>query len=201
MLRLLLFVTTLVLAFAGFAVPAAAATVYKCTDDEGNIAYQNTFCATHENTRVMRFAPAPKPGSTAPVAESRSGKSKARGKTAGNRGRAASRASRSRSQRAAVDAAAPAEDQSWECRLGNGEVFYQHAPCPGGAYASHTETHSATRGRRKGGLQLTPISSKPISRAEACRRIHAPSASSRPGHERDEDVSTYERNLGRDPCR
>ncbi|MCQ4166514.1 DUF4124 domain-containing protein [Tahibacter harae] len=199
MLRLLL-VTALVLAFAGLAAPVTAATVYKCTDGEGNIAYQNTFCATHENARVMRFAPAPKPGSAAPVAESRTGKSKARGKPAGNRGRAASRASRSRGQRATA-AAAPAEDQSWECRLGNGEVFYQHAPCPGGAYASHDETHSATRGRRKSGLQLTPVSSKPISRAEACRRIHAPSASSRPGHERDEDVSTYERNLGRDPCR
>lgn len=193
MLRLLL----LVFAFACSTAPAAAATVYKCTDSEGHIAYQNTFCTTQQQSRVMQFAPPPKPGSTAPVVENRAGKGKARGKAVGGRSRAASRPSHPRSQRAAT----PAEDQSWECRLGNGEVFYQHAPCPAGAYASHSESHSPTRGRRRGADRLTPVSSKPIPRAEACRRIHAPSASSRAGHERDEDVSTYERNLGRDPCR
>lgn len=196
MLRLLLPVTALALAFVSFAAPAAAATVYKCTDHAGHIAYKNTFCATHETSRVMRFAPAPRPGTAAPAAESGTGKGKPRGSAAGRRGKSASRP---RSQRAA--APAPAEDPSWECRLGNGEVFYQHAPCPGAAYAGTRESHAPTRGRRRGADRLTPVSAKPISRAEACRRIHAPSASSRPGHERDEDVSTYERNLGRDPCR
>lgn len=196
MLRLLL----LVLALAGFAAPVSAATVYKCTDNEGYIAYQNTFCTTQQQSRVMQFAPPPKPGPAAPVTENRAGKGKARGQAAGGRGRAAARSSRPRGQRAAA-AVVPPENQSWECRLGNGEVFYQHAPCPAGAYASHSESHSPTRGRRRGADRLTPVSSKPISRAEACRRIHAPSASSRAGHERDEDVSTYERNLGRDPCR
>lgn len=196
MLRLLL----LVLVLACLPARASAATVYKCTNGEGHIAYQNTFCTPQQQSRVMQFAPPPKPGPAAPAVESRAGKGKARSKADGGRGRAASRSSRPRSQRTATPAA-PAEDQSWECRLGNGEVFYQHAPCPAGAYASHSESHSPTRGRRRGADRLTPVSSKPISRADACRRIHAPSASSRPGHERDEDVSTYERNLGRDPCR
>jgi len=31
--------------------------------------------------------------------------------------------------------------------------------------------------------------------------MHRAGAISRAGHEHDEDVSTYDRNLGRDPCR
>ncbi|HJU09047.1 MAG TPA: hypothetical protein VJ727_11275 [Rhodanobacteraceae bacterium] len=39
-----------------------------------------------------------------------------------------------------------------------------------------------------------------ISRDEACRAINATAASRRDGHARDEQVSVYEHNLGRDPC-
>jgi len=34
-----------------------------------------------------------------------------------------------------------------------------------------------------------------------CRRLARAGSIGRAGHERDEIVSTYDRNLGRDPCR
>jgi len=40
-----------------------------------------------------------------------------------------------------------------------------------------------------------------VPRDEACQRIHSAGAIGRAGHQHDEDVSTYDRNLGRDPCR
>lgn len=105
-------------------------------------------------------------------------------------------------QRAAAQSrAAGSEPQSWQCRIGNGEVYYQHSPCPRSAVASVELRDSRTRGRHRSAVLSVPVSGAPLSRAEACRRIHAASASGRAGHERDEDVSSYERSLGRDPCR
>ena len=43
--------------------------------------------------------------------------------------------------------------------------------------------------------------SAPLPRGEACRRMAAAGSIGRAGHARDESVSTYDRNLGRDPCR
>jgi hypothetical protein len=202
-----LFLPSLLLLFAP-ATPAAAATVYKCTDGKEHIAYQATPCAAHLVSRTMNLKPAPPAAAAAipPAAtQTRAGRGHASTtrKSEATRQSAASRKSitprKSRAPRAT--AAQEMQDQSWECRIGNGEVFYQHAPCPAAAVASHEQRHAATRGRSKGAAQLTPVSGRPLPRAEACRRIHAPSASGRAGHERDEDVSSYERSLGRDPCR
>ena len=175
--------------------PAAAATVYKCTDGKELVAYQATPCAAHLVSRRITIAPAPRPAAAAVSSAAPAKPRASRDKAATPRRAAAPRRAR------AARTVAPAPDQSWECRIGNGEVFYQHSPCPAAAVASHTQRDKATRGRSRSAAQLTPISGRPLPRAEACRRIHAPSASGRAGHERDEDVSSYERSLGRDPCR
>jgi hypothetical protein len=44
------------------------------------------------------------------------------------------------------------------------------------------------------------VTSREIPRDEACRQINAVAADGRDGHARDEQVSVYEHNLGRDPC-
>jgi hypothetical protein len=45
------------------------------------------------------------------------------------------------------------------------------------------------------------VRSQALPRGEVCRRIAAAGSIGRAGHARDESVSTYDRNLGRDPCR
>jgi len=80
---------------------------------------------------------------------------------------------------------AKTEPRSFECRAANGEVFFRHDRCP-----------SSIRGAR--GTPSISVRASEVSRGEACRRIEHPARS---GHERDDRVSTYERNLGRDPCR
>lgn len=97
-------------------------------------------------------------------------------------------ASPARQKRAATRPARPqhaAEPRSFECRAANGEVFFRHDRCP-----------SSIRGAR--GTPSISVRASEVSRGEACRRIEHPARS---GHERDDRVSTYERNLGRDPCR
>lgn len=78
-----------------------------------------------------------------------------------------------------------AEPRSFECRATNGEVFFRHDRCP-----------TSIRGAR--GAPAISVRASEVSRREACRRIEHPARS---GHERDDRASTYERNLGRDPCR
>jgi len=94
----------------------------------------------------------------------------------------APRAARSSSRTAARST----EPMSFECRAANGEVFYRHGRCP-----------ATIRGKGRGATS-TAVTSSAIPRAEACARM---AHTSHAGHERDETVSTYERNLGRDPCR
>lgn len=186
---------------------AGAASVYKCTDGKNHVTYQATPCAPHLATRVMQLrrdpvaAPSADDGAraTKPVTSARSRPAppqrtaKARPVRSRGAGNANATATRSR--------AAGSEPQSWQCRIGNGEVYYQHSPCPRTAIANVELRDSRTRGRSRGAAQAVPVSATPLPRTEACRRIHAASASGRAGHERDEDVSSYERSLGRDPCR
>ncbi|RYD14485.1 MAG: hypothetical protein EOP90_12635 [Lysobacteraceae bacterium] len=86
--------------------------------------------------------------------------------------------------------------QSFECRATNGEVFYRHARCPGSIPAG-----ASARRPSRGAAGSVGVRATPVPRREACRRIEAGARSGRAGRERDETVTTYERNLGRDPCR
>lgn len=187
------------------ACPAPAA-IYKCTDGKDHIAYQASPCAAHLHSRVMPLKAAPPPSersadsggndsSDGPrngaAADSRKAPPQTRQRTTPGR----------RPARARQQLSTDATDLSWQCRVANGEVFYQHSPCPDRVSAVSESRDSATRGRRASAAAATAVSARTLPRREACRRIHAASASDRAGHERDEDVDTYERNLGRDPCR
>lgn len=198
---------------------AGAATIYVCTAGKEPVSYQDRPCAASQAMREIVLREAVPPPHTATAADTAK-PARRNGAAAGtpttreagrttqrSRAREASpsagrgAAARRSGARKPVRSAAAATDLSWECRVANGERFYQHSPCPGRVLAQNLLQDPATRGRRLGAAAPTSVSARPLARAEACRHIHAASASSRPGHERDEDVSSYERSLGRDPCR
>ncbi len=187
-------VSLLLLFLAVCAAPARALTIYKCTDAQGGIAYQGVPCAGGSNGAPVALRPEPVAAAPATVASPANAPSR----SAATRARAP-KMPRPRTPRETVVTVAP--DASWECRAANGDVFYQYSPCPTAVAGEIEIRHEATRGRSAGRSATVAVSGRSIARTEACRRIHAPSASDRSGHERDEDVSTYERNLGRDPCR
>lgn len=165
---------------AAFDVHAAKA--YKCTNPKGDVTYQQVPCAAGSVERRFVFAREPVMTAPPPAANEKPS-------------RKAPRAQRR------MPAIAEPVASSYECRVANGEVFYQHGPCPAAVVAVGSVKRDRGRGRSATPAQMTAVSSRAISRDDACRRIHAASASGRAGHERDEDVSTYEKNLGRDPCR
>lgn len=159
---------------------AQAAPVYKCLGADGNVAYQDRPCAATQRQASVELAPAPPPapspdyGVAVPAGA-------ARGVSRG------------------VSRAARAEPQSYECRAANGEVFYRHSACP--KSIAGTRLESAANRRQRGGPESIPVSAVPLSRGEACKRLASAGSIGRRGRERDERVSTYERNQGRDACR
>jgi hypothetical protein len=165
------------LAFA--ALGAQAASVYKCRGADGAIAFQDHACAAGTTGSEVEIAPAP------PVAPS---------PEYAVDSRETHRATHASSHRGAVRE--PRDAVSYECRAANGELFYRHGGCPGRIAA---ESGSAKRGR--GGASSFAVTSEALPRSEVCRRIAAAGSIGRAGHARDESVSTYDRNLGRDPCR
>ena len=171
-------VAALFLACAG---TAQAATVYKCRDADGKVAYQDRACASSQTASQIELLPAP------PVAPSPD----------------YGRAERERPSRKAVAARASGKARnevvSYECRAANGEVFYRHGGCPKTVSAKA----NASGGKRSRGAasQTHAVSAEALARADVCRRMAAAGAIGRSGHERDDTVSSYERNLGRDPCR
>jgi hypothetical protein len=167
------------LAFA--ALGAHAASVYECRGADGAIAFQDHACAAGFAESKVEIAPPP-PAAPSP-----------------DYGRDAREARRSAhaSSHASAPARARREAVSYECRAANGELFYRHGACPGRITAEAT---GGKRGR-SGASSAFAVTSVALPRGEVCRRIAAAGSIGRAGHARDESVSTYERNLGRDPCR
>ena len=166
------------LAFA--ALGAHAAAVYKCRGADGAIAFQDHACAAGAVESEIAIAPPP-PAAPSP--------------DYGRDTREPHRATHASAPRAAAHERR--EAVSYECRAANGELFYRHRACPGRITA---EAGSGKRGR--GGASSTvAVTSQALPRGEVCRRIAAAGSIGRAGHTRDESVSTYDRNLGRDPCR
>lgn len=161
------------------AAPARAESVYRCRHADGSLAYRDSPCADAQRQTRVELAPAPPP-----AASPEYGTGKARSATA------------PRSRRAAAHGDGRAEAPSYECRAANGEVFYRHSTCP----ASIADTDPG-RPRRGAGSSSVAVSGVALTRKEACRRLAAAGSIGRRGRERDERVSTYERNAGRDPCR
>lgn len=160
---------------------AHAESVYKCRNADGTIAYQDHACAAGAAGSQLEIA-APPPAAPSPDY----GRDTHDVRRSAHAARATHTATRER--REAV---------SYECRAANGELFYRHGACPGRITA---DAGSGKRGR--GGASATyAVTSEALPRDEVCRRIAAAGSIGRAGHARDESVSTYDRNLGRDPCR
>ena len=164
-------------------VAGAAPKVYLCAAaTAGPASYQDRPCADPRRQRMIEFAPPPVAGPAAQAAQPAP-------RTAA--------VPRKPKRKSAARAGGPRDAvMSWECRAANGELFYRHSSCP----ATIPGNAAARRGGRSAASGVRVLAT-PLPRRDACRRIHATAASARAGRVRDETVSTYERNLGRDPCR
>ncbi|MEP6938504.1 MAG: DUF4124 domain-containing protein [Rudaea sp.] len=165
---------------------ARAGPVYRCTDARGNTAFTDISCAAGDSAQTFAAAPAP-PFSPSPHYE-----------LAGRDSRDAVRAARRGSAAATEgrhEASTPAA-RSFECRSVDGQVFYRHAACP------HTiDAKPDGFGRGRAAKKKVEVHVQRVSREEACTQMRRAGASGRSGHGHDEDVSSYEKNLGHDPCR
>ena len=159
--------------------------VYKCTDADGGIAYQTRMCAPGQHADSILIAPAPAYVPPPHYAiERRSNEARVREQPQSPR--------------------ATPHETAYECHAADARVFYRLSGCPhsiaADAMASGRGLKSG-RGGAKRNSGTTPVSARRISREEACRQIHRAGAIGRNGHEFDEAFSTYERDLGNDPCR
>lgn len=160
---------------------AHAESVYKCLGAGGRVAYQDHACAATERASQVEILPAP------PVAPSPD-----YGVGSNDRPRRSVPSSRGAKPRAEV--------VSYECRASNGEIFYRHGSCP--------KTVTAKSGAKAGGKrskgaasETYAVTAEALPRGDACRRMASAGSVGRAGRDRDDTVSSYERNLGRDPCR
>lgn len=176
-----------ILLLLGFAAGVRAAPIYKCIGAAGEVAYQGLPCAQGQNASLMQIAapPAYAPSPQYAVADRHT------------QTRQPTRAARHEAH----------EPTSYLCRSADGQVFYRHGACPhsvasiGTNPSGHDPARSAHAKHGSTSTASTGVSSERIDRDEACRQIHRAGAIGRSGHEHDETVSTYDHNLGRDPCR
>jgi hypothetical protein len=171
----------LILLLLGLAGGVRAASVYKCTSSDGSVAYQDRACSEWQHTGSVEIAPAPAYAKSPEYAIERTPPPRPRATYAARR---------------------EPEPTSFECRSADGQVFFRHSSCPH-SVAPHLSGISSAHqhGARAANSGSVAVSARRVSREEACRQIHAAGAIGRAGREHDEEVSTYERNLGRDPCR
>ena len=178
----------LILLLLGLAGGVRAASVYKCINAQGDVAYQAQPCPDEQRASLIEIAPAPAFAPSPQYAIDRDGAERP-ARTA-TRGRSGERRE--------------AEPISFECRSADGQVFYRHGSCPHSIPAASGRATSASsrgRGAARGNGATVSVSSQRISREDACHEIQRAGAAGRAGHQHDEVVSTYEHNLGRDPCR
>jgi hypothetical protein len=178
---------------------AGAGAIYRCVDASDVPAFQAVPCAALSAQTVMKVHPQPLIDAGArplPVPVVRAT-------------HASSRESHARVHAHGTRGERRAQATSWECRAADGEVFYRHSRCPhsvpGDGVMRSTGRYVIRRGRGTRGARdaWSPVSvhARKVSRALACSRINAVAAVERDGHARDERVSAYEHNVGRDPCR
>jgi len=188
----------LLLALSNIASGAHAASIYRCVDAHGRVAFQDVPCAAHARQDKLDVQPLPTIGDRAETAAASHRKTAARERH---------ESSSARSRRASSRRTLAKDEMSWECRADDGEVFYRHTHCPGSVpgdgtvRSGYAEKMQSSRTRsRQGAWGRVPVHGKKITRAEACRRIHSAGAAGRDGHARDETVSTYDHLMGRDSC-
>lgn len=156
-----------------------AESIYKCAGGDV-IAYQSKPCADMSGATVIDIAPAPAfaPSPTYAI-------SKPRTETA---------PSTKRNMRAERK---PVKD-AFECRGGDGTVFYRLGHCPRSVASDAKDRRG---GSKSGDAKSVSVSGHPVSRDEACAEMRRAGAIGRKGHEFDESISTYDRNIGNDPCK
>ncbi len=161
----------LALALFGASAAAPAQTIYKCSGGDGPVAFQQTPCARAQQSQRIDLVLP-----AAPVAAPAPAAPKPKARTP-----------RTTTRRAP----AARELQSFECRSAEGALFYRHSACP-------SSIPRRGRSAERGDGNSDRVRGTPIPRSDACRRMRSPG---RDGREHDDNVSTYDRNLGRDPCR
>ena len=152
-----------------------ATTVYKCTDAVGAVAYQSAACAPSQHASEIELAPvraaAPSPQYALDPV-----------RTAPLRDRA-------------VRTAHAKTEMANECRTSGGDVFYRLGKCP------HSVNEKSDDRRGKRAPHPVSVSSHPVTRAMACSEMNRAGAAGRKGRDYDETISTYDRNLGKDPSK
>ena len=149
----------------------AAQSILKCIDRDGKVAFQDEPCAIGQRAQPVAIAPAP------PSAPSPNYSKPDRDE----------RAPQPRSKAAARQPIV----YSFECRTGSGALFYRHDHCP-----ASIDRSGLIGGRRSAAREK--VRGTRIPRLDACRGMRSVG---RDGREFDDAPSTYDRNLGRDPCR
>lgn len=179
------------------AASAHAGSVYRCTDAQGHLAFQDTPCTVQAGESEIDLRPQPLIGAP--------GEHAAREAADEHRIRSMHRSRKPRARSRRKRAKKPV--MSWECHAADGEVFYRHTRCPssvpgdGVVRIDYTDTSPTPRHRRRhNAWSRVRVHGVKIPRVEACRRIHSPGAAVRDGHQRDATVSTYDHLMGRDPC-
>ena len=162
------------IALGAFAKHAHAESVFRCRGADGAVAFQDRPCADANAQSTVEIAPAPpvQPSPDYGVANVRE----------------------PRIARARSSARAPREAVSFACHAANGETFYRHGSCP-------KQIAIAGSGARGAASKSVAVTAEAMPRADVCRELSRGGAIGRAGHARDESISSYERNLGRDPCR
>ena len=184
--RIACFVLLIASALSGAAVHAES--VFKCRDADGLITFQDHACLkTHVESQVEIEAAPP----VAPSPDYGRGSGESRGVRASG-GALSMRQSSVRAR---------AEIVSYECRASNGELFYRHGTCPKQITAKTKTSGGSARRRGAADAQTYAVTAQPLARGDVCRQMARAGSIGRAGHERDESVSTYDKNLGRDPCR
>ena len=183
---------------------AHGAPIFKCVDASGVVSFQDTACAKHAAQAQVEVRQQPLIDPAAPPHVADVSRAPLHGRTHDRmhpNGRARVPSHRSREAR---------EPVSYECRASDGEVFYRHSKCPAsvpgdgvarfGFEQPRTNSRRGRRSSRGGAWGAVSVTSREVPREEACRKINAAGADGRDGHARDEQVSVYDHNLGRDPC-
>lgn len=164
------------------ALGARAGSVYKCVDASGAAAFQDRPCAAAQDQSEVEIAPepvyAPPPKyaiETHPHPRRENSRNEYRAPRAQARGMA------------------------YECRASDGRVFYRLGFCPR-SLAAEGGSVSRGKGRGRSGGTSVSVSGHPVPREDACMQMRRAGSIGRGGHEYDEHISTYDKNLGRDPC-
>ena len=163
--------------------------VYKCMGKGGVSQFQDHPCATEAAQTVVAIAPAPAYAPSPVYASTHES------------------TARSGSHRSQVSVSASRRGENggaYECRTSDGQVFYRHGTCPRSVAAveqTQATSHGHGRGSKAAAAKSVAVTSTRISREEACYQLRRAGAAGRPGREHDQDVSTYDKNLGHDPCR